>query len=60
MKTLMMEQGSTEWQQARLGVVTASDIDDGYWQDLEDTVVIINRCLSPAFADYDFFYRSSW
>jgi hypothetical protein len=27
MKTLMMEQGSTEWQQARLGVVTASEID---------------------------------
>ena len=38
--------------------LTAEKYLSGYGHN-EDTVVIINRCLSPAFADYDFYYRSS-
>lgn len=35
-------------------------IDEGYEQDLERTVAIIDRCLGDKFKDWDLYYQSSW
>lgn len=38
-----------------------SEIDEWYWADLEETVSQIDRVLAnPKFADWWFYYRSSW
>jgi hypothetical protein len=35
-------------------------IDEGYKQDLEKTVEIIDRCFSDKFKGWDFYYQASW
>jgi hypothetical protein len=37
-----------------------TDINDWYWQDLEDTVKGLERALSLPENEYDFYYQSSW
>lgn len=38
----------------------SQDIDEWYFQDLEKTVKIIDKCLSERYQDWTFEYRSSW
>lgn len=38
----------------------SSDYDQWYWQDLKDTVAIIDRCLAMPEEEWDFEYQSSW
>jgi hypothetical protein len=38
----------------------STEIDDGYKQDLDDTIKIIDKCLSDKFKDFDFYYQASW
>jgi hypothetical protein len=38
----------------------STELDDGYLDDLEKTVEIINRCLGPKFKDWNFYYQASW
>lgn len=38
----------------------STDMDSGYILDLEQTVAIIDKCLSDKFNGCDFYYRSSW
>ena len=35
-------------------------IDEGYEQDLEKTIEIIDRCFSDKFKGWDFYYQASW
>lgn len=35
-------------------------IDQGYKEDLEKTVAIIDRCQSDKLTDWDFYYQASW
>lgn len=35
-------------------------LDEGYKHDLEDTIKIIDRCLSDKFKNYTFHYQASW
>jgi len=37
-----------------------TDVDEGYMHDVDTTVAILSRVLSPDFKGYDFYYRSSW
>lgn len=36
------------------------DYDEWYFQDIQQTVDIVQPLLSEEFADWDFFYQSSW
>jgi hypothetical protein len=38
----------------------STEIDVGYKQDLEQTIKIVDKCLSDKFKDFSFFYQSSW
>lgn len=35
-------------------------LDEGYFEDIEQTIEIIKKCLGDKFKDFDFIYRSSW
>lgn len=38
----------------------STEVNDGYRSDLEQTVAIIDNCLTSKFDDFDFSYRASW
>ena len=38
----------------------STEIDEGYKIDLEQTIKILDKCLSDKFKDYDFHYQASW
>ena len=38
----------------------STELDDGYLDDLENTVEIVNNCLGDKFKDWDLSYRASW
>ena len=37
-----------------------TEVDEWYKRSLENTLVIIDKCLGPKFKGYDFYYHSSW
>jgi len=37
-----------------------TEIDSWYKRNLENTISLIDKCLSDKFKDYDFYYQSSW
>ena len=37
-----------------------TDIDDGYKADLEQTIKIVDKCLSDKFKGFSFYYQASW
>jgi len=38
----------------------STQLDDGYKADLEDTIKIVDKCLSDKFKDFSFYYQASW
>lgn len=38
----------------------STEINEGYKQDLEHTIKILDKCLSDKFKDCDFHYQASW
>ncbi len=39
----------------------STEIDEGYWQDIDDTISQLTAVLeNPVFKDWDFEYRASW
>jgi hypothetical protein len=38
----------------------SQEIDDWYWDDIKNTIEIIENVLSPKFEGFEFYYQSSW